>query len=199
MSLCRSADININCDSRHSLKKKQHNSIYHWLSVMFKPLFFYKCSFLQGGGRPWIQKAQRWKPPNPVFHLSISVPNLQLSAAQYLNDVWGWAKATPRTRDNLHRGKIWENKHAATKHYQIPMEFIGCSLKVNIRLLGGVASVYAGCQQAFPLRRPSDISALVCLNSHQQSAVRQRSPRITPTTILFLSLINATCFSLNQN
>lgn len=141
MSLCRSADININCDSRHSLKKNQHNSIYHWLSVMFKPLFFYKCSFLQGGGRPWIQKAQRWKPPNPVFHLSISVPNLQLSTAQYLNDVWGWAKATPRTRDNLHRGKIWENKHAATKHYQIPMEFIGCSLKVNIRLLGG-----GGCQ-----------------------------------------------------
>lgn len=104
---------------------------------MFKPLFFYKCSFLHGGGRSWIQKAQRWKPPNPVFHLSISVPNLQLSAAQYLNDVWGWAKPTPRTRDNLHRGKIWENKHAATKHYQIPVEFIGCSLKVNIRLLEG--------------------------------------------------------------
>lgn len=146
----------------------------------------------------WIQKAQWWKPPNPVFHLLISVPNLQLSAAQYLNALWSWVKPTPRTRDNLHRGKIWENKHAATKHYQIAMEFIGCSLKVNIRLLLG-----GGCQC---LCRLSAGLFSVQAQWHfcsgvfeQPSAVRQRSTTITPTTILFLSLINATCFSLNQN
>lgn len=52
---------------------------------------------------------------------------------------------------------------------------------MNIRLQGGKnASVYTGCQRAFSLQRAGDISALVCLNSHRQSAVRQHNHHTVP-------------------
>lgn len=52
---------------------------------------------------------------------------------------------------------------------------------MNIRLQGGKnASVYIGCQRAFSLHRAGDISALVCLNSHRQSAVRQHNHHTVP-------------------
>lgn len=166
-------------------EKIKQNSTYHW--HYFKTIVPLQMFFSSKG--PMMETSQ------PSLSLSISVPNLQLSAAQYLNDVWGWAKPTPQTRDNLHRGKIWENKHAATKHYQIPVEFIGCSLKVNIWLLGG------GCQC---LCRLSAGLFSAQAQWHFSSGVFEQpsaecSPTITPPTILFLSLINATCFSLNQN
>lgn len=108
-----------------------HKSTHHAIAVLCH--FLYQSFIFPHKVYSWIQQQQAETAKLPVWNKYPVIPPI----------------------DRRHSGKnIWENKHRATKHYWIPVEFIGPSLLSEHLITGGERPVFIqAVSRSFPCRR----------------------------------------------